>query len=80
MKKLILTLSLFIAIATVSNAQTPAKKGGAKPTPAVQQATPATAVTPTATATPATATDAKPATEAPACKKKGSSCCKKKVN
>ncbi len=83
MKKIILSICLFVALATVSVAQTPAKKGG-KPTPAVQQAKPenaaTTATTPApATATPAATTETKPATEAPACcKKKAATCCKKK--
>ncbi len=74
MKKVILSVSLFVAMATVSIAQTPVKKSATKPTPAVQQATPTAATT----VTPATATEAKPAEAAPSCKKKGSSCCKKK--
>lgn len=85
MKKIILSICLFVAIATVSNAQTPPKKGK-KPTPALQQAQPENAAKTTAPATTAPAstapatTETKPATEAPACcKKKAATCCKKKV-
>lgn len=80
MKKIILSICLFVAIATVSNAQTPPKKGK-KPTPALQQAQPENAATTTAPASTAPATtETKPATEAPACcKKKAATCCKKKV-
>ena len=80
MKKIILSICLFVAIATVSNAQTPPKKGK-KPTPALQQAQPENAATTTApTSTAPATTETKPATEAPACcKKKAATCCKKKV-
>ena len=81
MKKIILSICLFVAIATVSNAQTPTAKKGKKPIPALQQAQPENAATtPVPASTTPTTTETKPATEAPACcKKKAATCCKKKV-